>query len=349
MISHLRHRIADGLDPGLRVPIAARAGGQSKLVSAHAVWVHVVHRGFDAPAVLLVAGLVAAVGREAWATDGVVYLEQPTAISREEYIKAWPSLEEAVPQPSPRDAAAAEALLRRARPTDAGLNVVAQLERQDGRLGDAERDIERAIILAPNQHLHYFQLAMICYARLQAASGPLDRWKWHRKTRAAYEKSFKLEPRGVSYRYYLAYSYLQEPRLMGGSDEKALQMAEEGIRMGLTQFYVVRADAHRFRGELGEAFADYDRSIQAKIFKLNSFVAATRLALDKHDMARARRYADWSVHCRPDSAKTHEVLGDYYALARDRTSAERAYRKALTVAPGCSACQEKLAALTSLP
>jgi len=320
-----------------------------KLVSAHDVWTLMVHRRFGAQTVLFVVGLVAAVGREAWATDGVVYLEQPTAISREEYIKAWPSLEKAVPQPSPPDTAAAEALLRRTRPTDAALNVVAQLERQHGRLEDAERDIQRAITLAPNQHLHYFQLAMICYAHLRAASGPLDRWRWHRKTRAAYEKAFELEPRGVSYRYYLAYSYLQEPRLMGGSDAKALQMAEEGIRMGLAQFYVVRADAHRFRGELGEAFADYDRSIQAKIFKLNSFVAATRLALDKHDMARARRYADWSVYCRPDSAKTHEVLGDYYALAQDRTSAERAYRKALTADPGCSPCRGKLTALTALP
>jgi tetratricopeptide (TPR) repeat protein len=307
------------------------------------------HRRFDAPAVLLAVGLVAAVGREAWATEGVVYLEQPTAISREEYIKAWPSLEEALQLPSPQDTAAAEALLRRARPTDAALNVVAQLARQHGRLGDAERDIQRAITLAPNQHLHYFQLAMISYAHLQAASGKLDRWKWHRKTRAAYKKAFELEPRGVSYRYYLAYSYLQEPRLMGGSTEKALQMAEEGIRMGLAQFYVVRADAHRFRGELGEAFADYDRSIQAKIFKLNSFVAATTLALDKRDMERARRYADWSVSCRPDSAMTHEVLGDYYALARDRTAAERAYRNALTADPGCSTCRDKLTALTPEP
>lgn len=306
-----------------------------------------VHRRFAAPAVLF-AGLLAAVGRAAWATDGVVYLEQPTAISREEYIKAWPSLEEVVPLPSADDVAAAEAL-RRGRPTDAALNAVAQLERQHGRLGDAERDIRRAITLAPNQHLHYFQLAMICYAHLHAALGRLDRWSWHRKTRAAYQKAFELEPRGVSYRYYLAYSYLQEPRLMGGSHEKALQMAEEGIRMGLAQFYVVRADAHRFRGESGEAFADYDRSIQAKIFKLNSFIAATRLALDKHDMARARQYADWSVYCRPDSAKTHEVLGDYYALARDRTSAERAYRKALSVDPACSECRGKLTALTALP
>jgi len=308
-----------------------------------------VHRRFDAPAVLFVVGLLAVAGREAWATEGVIYLEQPTAISREEYIKAWPSFEKALPQPSPHDPAAAETLLRRARPTDAALNLVAQLERQRGRLGDAERDIQRAITLAPNEHLHYFQLAMICYAHLHAATGKLERWKWHRKTRAAYEKAFELEPRGVSYRYYLAYSTLQEPRLMGGSTEKALQMAEDGIRMGLAQFYVVRADVHRFRGEVGEAFADYDRSMQAKIFKLNSFVAATSLALDKHDMARARRYADWSVYCRPDSARTHEVLGDYYALARDRASAELAYRKALTADPACSGCRDKLTALTAVP
>jgi hypothetical protein len=46
---------------------------------------------------------------------------------------------------------------------------------------------------------------------------------------------------------------------------------------------------------------------------------------------------------------THEVLGDYYALARDRTAAERAYRNALTADPGCSTCRDKLTALTPEP
>jgi hypothetical protein len=56
-------------------------------------------------------------------------------------------------------------------------------------------------------------------------------------------------------------------------------MAQEGIDMGRKEFYVVRADIHRLRGEPAPAFADYDRAIAEKTFKLNSFLAAGNLAL----------------------------------------------------------------------
>ena len=78
------------------------------------------------------------------------------------------------------------------------------------------------------------------------------------------------------------------------SDEKQelldYLLAEEGIDLGQREFYVVRADAHRFRGEFGPAFADYDRAIAEKVFKLNSFLAAGHLALERHDPSRAKAY-----------------------------------------------------------
>ena len=81
--------------------------------------------------------------------------------------------------------------------------------------------------------------------------------------------------------------------------------------MGQKEFFVVRADVYRLRGQTEAAFADYDRAIAASTFKLRSFVAAGDLALERHDYARAKRYFEWAAHCRPDSSQAREALARY--------------------------------------
>ncbi len=227
-------------------------------------------------------------------------------------------------------------------PSDGALNLLAQLEREDGMLDESEAFIQKAIRSNPKQHLHPFQEAMICYAHLSTASGLLQRWKWHRKTKDAYQRAFGLDPRPVPYRYYLAYTYAQEPGIAGGDKDRALRMAQEGIDMGQKEFYVVRADIHRLRGEPAPAFADYDRAIAEKTFKLNSFLAAGNLGLEQKDTKRAKKYFEWAVLCTPDSPRTHEGLGDYYAAVGDRSAAAAAYEAALRADPGSSQAREKL-------
>jgi len=279
------------------------------------------------------------------------HVEQPTGIELTDYVQVWPQLEPYVVRLRQGAGVAVKGDLRRLADTtgasDGALNLLAQLERQDAMLDDAERLIGKAIAAVPKQHLHHFQHAMIFFARLSQASGSLKRWKWQRKTRDAYARAFELDSRPVPYRYYLSYSYLQTPGIVGGDKDKALRMAQEGIAMGQKEFYVVRADVHRLRGELAPALADYDIAIAENVFKLNSFLAAGQLALERKDWKRAKRYFEWSVRCRPDSPRTHEGLGDYYAAAGDRRASAAAYEAAVRADPYYSQARQKLEKLRS--
>jgi len=290
---------------------------------------------------------------ETRAPPDVTHVEQPSAIELDDYVRTWPELQVYASRLTGPEAGNVKVDLQRdvsaANPAGGMLNLLAQIERQEGRLDEAERLIERAIALQPDQHLHHFQQAMIFYARLQQATWGLSRWRWHRRIKDAYRRAFELNPRPVPYRYYLAYTYLQEPTLMGGDKDEGFRLAQEGIEIGLKEFYVVRADAHRSRNETVEAFADYDTAIKLRTFKLNSFLAAGHLALDRKDFERARRYFEWAVNCRPENARTHGGLGDYLAAIGDRPAAVRAYEASLQRDPACADILEKLASLKQAP
>jgi len=276
---------------------------------------------------------------------GVIYAEQPTGVELSTYITTWPALEPELQRlrSAQRPAVMHELTQRAAQPgtSDGALNLLAQLQREDGALDDAEKSIGQAIAMQPKQFLHHFQHAMIQFAHLTRASG-LGRWRWQQKTAAAYQRTFELNPRHIPARYYIAYSLVQTPGIAGGDKKKALQLAQEGVDLGLVEFYVVRADVHRLRDELDAAFADYDAAIDRKVFKLNSFVAAGSAALARGDMSRAKRYLEWAVLCRQDAAATHEGLGDYYAAIKDEGGARREYEIALQKEPNRQSVQNKL-------
>lgn len=280
--------------------------------------------------------------------SNITHVEQPTGIELIEYIKVWPELAHYVDQLRQGDRMTVTADLRRQAAmtvqSDGALNLLAQLEREDGALDSAQSLIQRAVASNQKQPLHHFQQAMIFFARLSKASG-LGRWDWHQKTRDAYQRAFDLDPRRVAYRYYLVYTYVQSPGFVGGDKDKALRMAQEGLDLGQKEFSVVRADVHRHRGESAAAFANYDSSIAEGVFKLNSFLAAGHLALEKKDHSRARQYFEWAVRCRPDSPRTHDGLGDYYSAVGDQRAAGAAYEAALRVDPNYVEARTKLAKL----
>ncbi len=300
--------------------------------------------------VALASGILAA---PAWSdyprVPGITYADQPTGIELSVYLATWPALESDIQRlrSSQRGAVKADLQQRAASKdnSDGGLNLLAQLQREDGALDDADNTIRVAIAMRPNQFLHSFQQAMISFARLMRGSGLFERWKWQQKTRDAYQRTLDLNPRSAEARYYIAYSYLNTPAIGGGSKDKGLELSEKGIALGQDDFYVVRADAHRMRGELDAAFADYDKSIQRRVFKLSAFLAAGQAALERRDLERAKRYFEWAVHCRPDAPGTHEGLGDYHVAAHDPAAAIHSYEAALQKEPNRASVKKKLAKL----
>ena len=278
---------------------------------------------------------------------GVTYADQPTGIDLSVYLATWPSLASDIQRlrASQRTAVKADLQQRAKSNSDGSLNLLAQLQREDGALDEADNTINAAIALQPNQYLHSFQQAMICFARLMRGSGMLERWKWQRKTRDAYQRTLDLNPRNVEARYYIAYTYLNTPAIGGGNKDKGLELSEAGIAIGQDEFYVVRADAHRLRGELDAAFADYDRSIQRRIFKLSAFLEAGQVALERQDLDRAKRYFEWAAHCRPDAPGSHEGLGDYYVAVHNMPAAIDSYEAALQRKPNGESIKRKRAKL----
>jgi hypothetical protein len=279
----------------------------------------------------------------------IVYADQPTGIELSVYVATWPSLEPYIQRLRGSQRAAVEAELKQRAAgvdvSDGELNLLAQLEWQHGALDEADKAMKTAVALQPNQFLHAFQQAMISFARLQRAWGWVEQWKWQRRTRDAYQRTLDLNPRSVEARYYIAYTYMNTPAIGGGDKKKALDLSEAGIALNLDEFYVVRADAHRLRGEVDAAFADYDTSIQRRVFKLSAFLAAGQAALERRDLERAKRYLEWAVHCRPDAAGTHEGLGDYYVAVHNLPAAVQSYEAALQREPNGASVKKKLAKL----
>ncbi len=189
----------------------------------------------------------------------VIYVDQPKGIDLADYAATWPGLAPLVSRlrEGRRAEVKAQLVQLAAAPaaSDGALNLLAQLDREDGHLDSSEALIQRAITGSPKQHRHYFQQAMTCFARLLQASG-LGRWIWQQRTRDAYQRAFDLDPAPVPYRYYLVYTLLETPAFAGGDKEKALTLADQGVRMGQKEFYVVRADVLRRRGERALAFND---------------------------------------------------------------------------------------------
>ncbi len=293
-------------------------------------------------ALLLVGGLASAQEAEA-----ILYMEQPTGIGLEEYGARWPTLDGWLKRLA-ADADAASTVRDRLRDATAkqdepgALNLLAQLQRQAGATDEALASIERALATEPDEFLHHFQLAMVCHAKLRVAESGLARWQWHNRTKAAYERAFELDPANHASRYYLAYTAQQAPIGMGGDPEEALRLAREGLERGQLGFTVVVADLLRLQGSADAALRAFDLSVERGAFKLNAFVAAVELALERDDVARALAYSEFLVRCRPDSPRSHVARGDALARSGSTDAARAAYSRALELDPMNPAARRRL-------
>lgn len=242
--------------------------------------------------------------------NGVTHLEQPTVIMPVAFVTGWPHLLDIVQSLQSVDTAAGraglEALLAQHPNDDGALNLLAQLERVAGKLDAALQLTDRALRVAPDNDLHHFQRALTCYEKRERASG-IARMTWHGRTLDAYETALRLEPRGMYYRYYVAYTRLNAPRIAGGDKQRALALANEGVGLGQRAFIVVRADVLLRLGRVTEAFADYDAAVEARFFKTASFVGAIRAAVGAGQMDRADRYERYAMAHVPTDPRVLEA------------------------------------------
>jgi tetratricopeptide (TPR) repeat protein len=279
----------------------------------------------------------------------VIYMDQPTGIELSVYRATWPSLAPLIDRLKASQTTEVESDLQRwaaaGDVSDGELNLLAQIAWQRGELNVADIAAAKAVALNPKQSLNAYQGAMVNFAHLRRASGLLDQWKWQRRTRDAYQRTFDLDPSNISARYYLAYTYMNTPWIGGGDKDKALALSEGGIALGQNGFYVVRADAHRLRGEIDAANTDYEKAISLKVFKLSGFVDAAQEEITRKEFHRAKLYLDWAVHCRRDATKAYEGMGDYYLAVNDREQAKHSYESAIQRDGNNQSAKDKLARL----
>lgn len=210
----------------------------------------------------------------------IYILQQANNIPLKIFVHNWPPLKRCISSLDEIDSineVCLDKLLTS--PAKAGaLNLKSQMLRNRGDNELAIEMINNAIKISPEQHLHHFQLAINHYQQLRKATSGRDKWMLSMATAKAYQKAFELDPTQFHYRYYITYNYLQVPEAMGGSKQKALELANEAITQGYVAFYPVRADILNAMNKKQEALNAYVDALKAKQYKHSSFEKALELA-----------------------------------------------------------------------
>jgi tetratricopeptide (TPR) repeat protein len=269
-------------------------------------------------------------------------------VTADQYVRTWPALKDCAAQAATDRQAALRCADERIRTGTAAAgagNLKAQLLREQGDLAGATAAIEPAIQLEPNQDLHYFQNGQIILTKVKQTSNPLSQWRMASAADGAFEKAFEINPRGYFYRRHIAVAKLNKPAIAGGDKNGALALANEGIGMGINECYMLRGYANIIFNKPAEAFVDYDKAISLGVYDNTLFIRAARTAVDAKDFTHAERYFQYVAEKRPATARSHFLLGDYYAGRGDTARAVAALEAALRIDPNYRAAADQLARL----
>src|SRR4029079_8148968 len=94
-----------------------------------------------------------------------------------------------------------------------------------------------------------------------------------------------------------------------------------------------------------DAFVDFDKAITLGVFDNALFTKAARTAVDSKDCTRAEKYFQYIVAKKPTTAKSHYMLGEYYAGRGDTAKASPELEAALKIDPNYRPAADQLAKL----
>jgi len=243
--------------------------------------------------ITLISGSSVVLAAEQKSLNSPIYiLHQANNIPLDAFVHSWPELKNCISSIDKLDSineACLDELLQQGKQGHVGaLNLKSQILRNRGNNELAIDLINKAISIAPEQHLNHFQLAINYYQQLRKATSGREKWMLSMATAKAYKKAFQLDPTQFHYRYYIAYNYLQVPESMGGSKKSALALTDEAIIQGYAAFHPVRADILLAMNKGSEALKAYVSALEAKQYKRSSFKKAVELA--KNDMQLSQRF-----------------------------------------------------------
>jgi tetratricopeptide (TPR) repeat protein len=265
-----------------------------------------------------------------------------------QYVRTWPALDPCVRQVAADRPAARrclDELIHNGTAAAGAGNLKAQFLREQGDLDGAAAAIAQSIRLEANQDLHYLQSGQIILTKARKTTNPISQWRLASSADTVFEKAFAINPRGYPYRRHIVVSKLQAPALAGGDKTGALAMANEGIGMGLDDCYMLRGYANIVMEKRADAFLDFDKATALGVYDNTLFVKAARTAVEAQDWARAEKYFRYIVEKKPESARSHFLLGEFYANRGDAARASALFTTALGIDPDYRPAADHLARL----
>lgn len=269
-------------------------------------------------------------------------------ISIDQYVRTWPALKGCATQvASDRTGArrCVDEMIHNGSAAAGAGNLKAQLLREQGDLDGATAAIEPAIKLEPNQDLHYYQSGQIILSKVRLTSNPLSQWRLASSANTAFEKAFEINPRSYQYRRHIVINKLQSPGIAGGDKDGAVAMATEGIGMGINECYMLRGYANITFTKPADAFVDFDKAMSLGVFDNGLFIKAARTAVEAKDFTHAEKYFQYIVTRKPDTAKSHYLLGEFYAGRGEQGKASPEFEAALKIDPNYRSAADQLAKL----
>jgi len=205
------------------------------------------------------------------------------------------------------------------------------------------------------------------------------------RIRRAFERALELDPDNADARIGLLEFYLQAPRFMGGSFEKARALTDDLRRRDPFRAHLAKArlEEHRKRRDLADA--EYEAAIREFPRRPEPYFWIERSAIERKDWPTAAESMERLLRARPDDpvalyeigriaalsgrdlergeaslrrylehspkgdepsrSDTHALLAEIDERRGDRDGARREYRMALELDPGAAAARQALAKL----
>jgi tetratricopeptide (TPR) repeat protein len=140
--------------------------------------------------------------------------------------------------------------------------LLSQVKAAFGDLDAAVPLAEKAVALDSNSADYHLQLGILCGETAEKAS-LFSKAGWAHRFKEETDKAAALDPRNLDARFALIEFYLQAPRFMGGSKQKAADMAEEISRINPAHGFLAQARLAQEDKDAGREEAAFLKALAA--------------------------------------------------------------------------------------